>query len=192
MPAEKPRQVLLFSGHRVDVPGRATPRFTAAMVPAAQQRLEEVLDQLQAGPLDLALCQAAAGGDLLFLEACHSRGVRCEIMLPFDEPTFIHESILASVDGEQWLQRWTALKSELADPPRIMPDELGPLPQGADAYERCNIWLLESALIHGPDKLRFLCLWNGLDGDGPGGVRHMMTEARRRAGVVCWIDTRTL
>ena len=41
------------------------------------------------GPEDLAFCQAAAGGDLLFVEACQQRGVRCQVLLPFPEPEFI-------------------------------------------------------------------------------------------------------
>ena len=34
--------------------------------------------------------------DLLFLEACQQRGVRCQILLPFPEPEFIERSILPS------------------------------------------------------------------------------------------------
>ncbi len=188
----EPRQVLLFSGHRIDSPGRAEPRFTPEMLPAAKRRMDEVLDKLQAGRLDLALCQAAAGGDLLFLESCHSRGVRCEVLLPFDEPEFVRKSIQASLGGESWLRRWLALKPGLANPPRILPAEAAPAAADADAYERCNRWLLATALGYGPDKLRFVCLWNGQDGDGPGGVRHMIDEVRRRTGQVFWIDTRRL
>ncbi|MDH5541248.1 MAG: DUF4071 domain-containing protein, partial [Rhizobacter sp.] len=65
-----PRQVLLFSGHMVDAPGRAKPRFPAAMVPRASAEIEAVLDKLGAGEGDLALTQGAAGGDLIFAEAC--------------------------------------------------------------------------------------------------------------------------
>src|SRR5690349_14580778 len=52
----EPRQVLLFSGHMVDAPDRPQPRFPPRMVPAAARRIAEVLDGLQAGPDDLALC----------------------------------------------------------------------------------------------------------------------------------------
>ena len=73
-----------------------------------------------------------------------------------------------------------------------MPVELGPLPAGANAFERCNLWLLYSALSYGPDKVRFVCLWDGAGGDGPGGTKHMVEEVKRRTGQVSWIDTRTL
>lgn len=190
--ATEPRQVLLFSGHRIDEPGRNPPRFSPSMQASAKQRLAAELIRLHAGPADLALCQAAAGGDLLFLECCHALGVRCSVLLPFAEAQFIEQSILASIDGADWLAHWLVLKASLIEPPREMPAELGPTPDGSDPYERCNQWLLDTALAHGPDKLRLLCLWNGLDGDGPGGVQHMVIQARRRGGEVRWIDTRTL
>ena len=187
-----PRQVLLFSGHMVDAPDRANPRFPADKEPVAAQKIAAALDQLGAGAGDLALAQGAAGGDLLFLEACLQRGARCMLMLPFDEPRFIEESLLASADGERWRERYFAVKSQLTDAPRIMPAELGPLPKDASAYERCNRWLLHTALAWGVDKVRFVCLWNGGGGDGPGGTAHMYNEVKRRTGRVTWIDTRRL
>src|SRR5215468_9568406 len=59
------RQVLLFSGHRVDAPDRLSPGFPADKEPIAARKIAEALDQLRAGPDDLALVQAAAGGELL-------------------------------------------------------------------------------------------------------------------------------
>ena len=73
-----------------------------------------------------------------------------------------------------------------------MPDELGPLPKGVDPFERCNLWLLYSALACGIDKVRFVTLWNGGGGDGPGGTAHMYNEVKRRTGRVTWLDTRKL
>jgi tetratricopeptide (TPR) repeat protein len=191
-PPFAPRQVLLFSGHMMDAPGRDPPRFPPAMEAAAAAALAQALDAAGAGAGDLALCQAAAGGDLLFLEACLARGVRCQVLLPFAEPQFIEQSILRSHRGENWRNRYFAVKAQLPEPPRIMPAELGPPPKGVDPYERCNLWLLYTALAWGVDKVRFFCLWNGGGGDGPGGTAHMYSEVKRRTGRVAWIDTRTL
>ncbi|MBT9599440.1 MAG: tetratricopeptide repeat protein [Vitreoscilla sp.] len=187
-----PRQVLLFSGHMVDAPGRTEPRFPPALEAAAAREIGAALDAWGGGAGDLALSQCAAGGDLLFLEAALARGLRCQVMLPFDEPEFIQRSILPSHEGAVWRERWYAVRARLADPPRLMPDDLGPLPRGGNAYERCNAWLTHTALAWGPDKARFICLWNGAGGDGPGGTQHMMNEVKRRTGRVRWIDTRLL
>ena len=97
----QPRQVILFSGHMFDAPNRPTPRFPVEQEESAAQKIAEAIDALRAGEEDLALCQAAAGGDLLFLEACQQRGVRCEILLPFGEPEFIERSIMPSQRGEK-------------------------------------------------------------------------------------------
>ena len=188
----EPGQVFLFSGHRVDAPGRAHPRFPAAMVPQAAAAIAHALDALDARPGDLALAQGAAGGDLLFAEACAARGVRVQLLLPLPEAEFIKQSVLGSDGDDDWPARYAGLRARLQDAPRVMPDELGPLPAHGDAFERCNQWLLHSALAHGEGKLRFICLWDGKGGDGPGGTAHLYREVKRRTGRVTWIDTRHL
>ena len=193
----EPRQVLLFSGHMIDAAGREPPRFPAAMEGLAARAIARALDELGAASGDLALSQAASGGDLLFLEACRARGVRLQAMLPFEEPEFIERSVLRASNGEHWRQRYFTLTDGLDEEPRIMPAELGELPKDArsgalNPFERCNLWLLYTALAWGIDKLRFVCLWDGGGGDGPGGTAHMYKEVRRRTGRVSWLDTRTL
>jgi hypothetical protein len=176
----------------MDAPGRDPPRFPPELENAAAQAIEAALERLEAGEDDLALCQAAAGGDLLFLEACQRRRMHIQIMLPFDEARFVDESVRPSANGEQWCMRYYAVQAQLRTPPRALEDELGPLPRGASAYERCNQWLLCTALAWGVAKVNFICLWNGGGGDGPGGTAHMYNEVKRRTGRVTWIDTRTL
>jgi tetratricopeptide (TPR) repeat protein len=195
-PADKkprePRQVLLFSGHMIDAPNRDPPRFPSTKEAIAAQKIAEELERLEAGVEDISLCQAAAGGDLLFLEACQQRGVRCQVLLPFAEPEFIQSSIMPSADSDKWRDRFYAVKAKLKDPIRIMPNELGPMPKGSSPFERCNLWLLYTALASDIDKVRFVTLWNGGGGDGPGGTQHMVNEVKRRTGRVSWLDTRKL
>ncbi len=193
----QPDKVFLFSGHMIDSPDRADPRFPDDKESIAAARIGEILDQLGAGPDDLAFAQGAAGGDILFAEACLARGVPFQMLLPLEEPDFIEASVLPSANGEAWRQRYLALRDKLTLPPRIMPDELGPLPRDREgremnAFERCNLWLLYSALAQGLNRVRFICLWNGGGGDGPGGTAHMVREVKRRTGQVSWLDTRQL
>ena len=170
------------------------PRFPPALEAAANQRIEAALAELEAGPNDLALCQAASGGDLLFLEACQRRNVRCQVLLPYEEAEFIQRSILPSQEGDRWRERYYAMRDKLDPnlPIRIMPTELGPAPNGRNPYERCNDWLLYSALAYGIDRLRFLCLWDGGGGDGRGGTAHMVNEVEGRTGRVIRIDPHSL
>lgn len=192
-----PDRVFLFSGHRIDAPDRRTPRFPPASEPIAAAAIGAALDAWGASQGDLALAQGASGGDLLFLEACLARGLRLMMLLPFGESEFIETSILPSADGRHWRERYYALKSRLGIPPPIMPSDLQlpaclGVPDGAGRYERCNLWLLHTALTWGADKLHFLCLWNGGGADGAGGTAHLYSEARRRRARVTWLDTRSL
>jgi hypothetical protein len=185
-----PRQVLLFSGHGVDFPERSKPRFSADKVPAAAQRIAEALDEIGAGQGDLALSQAAAGGDLLFLDACLQRSVRCQVLLPLGELEFVSNSVL--VHGTQWRDQYFEMKASLSDPILLMPDELGPTAKEDNPYARCNLRMLDSALRWGAERVHFICIWDGSGGDGPGGVAYMLDYVRRHGGQVTWIDARTL
>jgi hypothetical protein len=189
----QPRQVFLFSGHMMDAPDRTTPRFPPDKEAIAAQKIAQALEQLGAGPDDLALTQGACGGDLLFTEACQQRGVKVHWLQPFEEPDFIQRSVVRN--SEAWRQRYLDAKAKLAGPIRAAPEELGEPPPTSEPgypYERCNLWLLYTALACGVNKVRFVCLWNGGGGDGPGGTAHMYNEVKRRTGQVTWLDTRTL
>ena len=186
----QPRQVFLFSGHMIDTPGRPVSRFPVEKEAAAAQKIAEVLNQLGAGSDDLALTQGACGGDLLFTEACQQRGVKVQWLQPFNEPEFIQKSVICS--GEVWRERYRVAKTKLTLGIRSAPEQLGPSPKDVNPFERCNLWLLYTALSYGIDKVRFICLWDGGGSDGPGGTAHMYEEVNRRTGRVTRIDTRGL
>jgi hypothetical protein len=186
--AAPPRKVLLFSGHMIDAPARAEPRFPADKEPAAAAAIAATLDKIGAGSGTLAICGGACGGDLLFAEAALARGAALEIYIPIEEPGFLEKSVtFADAD---WHARFDAAKARAAL--HVLPLERGPTPEGEDAFERNNLWLLESATRFGPEKVEFICLWNGKQGDGPGGTRHMMREVERHAGRTHWLDTTKL
>ncbi|HSC64499.1 MAG TPA: hypothetical protein VLD35_12740 [Caldimonas sp.] len=190
--AHPPRRTILFTGHMVDAPDRATPRFPATRVDAAAQRIAAVLDEIGAGPDDLALTQGAAGGDLLFAEACLARGVPLRLLLPLAERDFVAASLLPVADGAAWYERFRAVVDRLDEPPREAPLALGPLAPGEDAFVRANLWLLDSALAFGAEKLVCICLWDGGGGDGPGGTRHLVDAVRAAGGRVVRIDASSL
>jgi hypothetical protein len=180
--------VILFSGHLIDRPGRTPPRFPPSHAAAAQRRIAAELADLGAGPDDLALSQAAAGGDLLFLEACLARGVPVRVLLPFDEARFVRESVQPVADGEAWVQRYAALRLRLHEVPQVLAE-----PEGAgNPFERCNAWLLASALAWGAARVRAICLWDGASGTAPGGTAHMVAALRRHRIEPRVIDSRTL
>ena len=188
--AWQPQRILLFSGHMIDAPDRKSPRFPVGKADIASQSIATSLDNLQAGPTDLAITQGACGGDILFLEACLQRGVKLQLLQPFAENEFIENSVTPC--GEDWLQRYQAIVALLPSPPLSAPAELGPLPETMNAYERCNFWLLKTGMSYGSKKLVLICLWDGGGGDGPGGTAHMVSEVKKHNGKVIWLDSRML
>ena len=190
--APVPRQTIVFTGHMVDAPARAVPRFPAARVDAAADKIGAALAELGAGGEDLAFTQGAAGGDVLFAEACIARGVPLRLLLPLSEAEFIAASVLPVVDGARWHVRYCSVVAALAEPPREAPRDLGPLPAGEDPFVRANLWLLDSALAFGAERLRCICLWDGGGGDGPGGTRHLVDAVRAAGGRIIRIDTNAL
>ena len=185
-----PRQVFLFSGHMIDAPDRKDPRFPPDKEPIAAKGIADKLDALGAGAEDLALSGGACGGDLLFAEACLARGLKLELRIPFDEPTFIRKSV-AFASGN-WTDRFYQVKGNPNTKLLVMPDELGPTPKEANPYARDNLWQLYAALSWGPDKVRFICLWNRKGGDGPGGTEHMYETVQKYSGRVYVLDTNLL
>jgi len=114
--------------------------------------------------------------------------MRLKIYIPFDEPTFLVDSV--DFAGDRWHQRYLEAKSKAAL--HVMPVELGELPVGENAYKRVNRWMLEAAARFGGDRMAFICLWNDQGGDGPSDAQHPMEEARRRTARIYWLDTRQL
>lgn len=186
----EPRLVFLFSGHMIDAPGRKEPRFPADKEDIAAKAIAAKLDELGACKDDLALCGGACGGDILFAEACLSRGIRLELRIPFNEPEFLRNSVIFA--GDTWRERYYKVKNHQKTQLFIMPDELGTLPKGVDPYSRNNLWQLYTALSWNPEKVRFICLWNRKAGDGPGGTKHMHDEVIEHSGRVYVLDTNEL
>jgi hypothetical protein len=188
MNPQPPRKVILFSGHMIDAPGREKPRFPPDKEPVAAGAIASTLADLDVGPADLCICGGACGGDLLFAEAALARSARLELYIPFEEPTFLEKSV--DFAGSDWRSRYFVAKASATL--HVAPCELGPLQDGEDPYERENRWMLDRGARFGAGKLDFVCLWNGEGGDGPGGTKHMMEEARQRGGSTHWLDTTKL
>lgn len=190
-----PRQVFLFSGHMIDQLDRSPPRFPPECEPKVASEIDARLTELGAGPGDVGITQGACGGDLLFAEAMLRRGAALELHLPLAEKIFLENSVDFTKDSstvpDRWRDRFFAVRHHSSVTTRTMPARRG-LGQTDNVYERCNLWMLERALSFGADKVRFICVWNGGGGDGPGGTADMRKAVQKSGGAQCWIDTRTL
>jgi hypothetical protein len=171
----------------IDKPGRKPARFPPEMEPAVTREIAMILNSWDIGPEDLALCGGACGGDLIFAELCLKKDTLLEIRIPFHEPEFLRKSV--NFAGDQWQSRFYKVKNNPNTKLLTMPDELGPLPQDSNPYERNNLWQLQTALSWDPKKVNFMCLWDKKPGDGPGGTEHMHEEVKKYSGKVHVIES---
>ena len=93
--------VLAFAGHMIDAPGRAEPRFPAALEPAVAAALREELARLHA---PILYTSAACGADLICIEQALDLAVEVNVVLPFDRQDFVRTSVAPG--GEGWVARF--------------------------------------------------------------------------------------
>ena len=186
VPDASSRKVLIFTGHRVDAPDRATPRFPAGAVPRARAMIEEAVrkELASAGNGILGIAGAASGGDILFHEVCEELGIETHVYLAGPRAEYVQESVQDS--GQEWVDRFNQLllKKEHTKALVQLGDSLS-LPRwlaGASDYsvwQRNNLWTLHNAMqISGAAHTVLIALWNGQKGDGPGGTNDMTEKAK--------------
>lgn len=179
----------------IDKPDRQAPRFPPACEANVANEIDARLTALGAGSSDLGMTQGACGADLLFAETMLKRGAALQLHLPMAEEAFLKRSVdfrkAPSSVPDRWRDRFIAVRLHPSVQTAFMPaDHVAENSDGV--FERCNLWMLERALSFGADKVRFICVWNGEGGDGPGGTEHMRKAVKQRGGTECWIDTRRL
>jgi hypothetical protein len=174
---------LLFTGHMIDRPERAQPRFPAWAESRARDAIHNRVAEIiwtQPGPT-IGLAGAASGGDLLFHEICDELAIATRIVLALPVDEFVEASVAPA--GPGWVKRFHALLE------RRMPEELcvmGPkdgLQEGlaGNIWQRVNLWMIEQAVSLAPERA-LLALWDGEVGDGPGGTEHFV-HAALKSGV---------
>lgn len=168
---------VVFGGHMVDAPGRRTPRFPGIFAEPVAVEIRNALGRIGVRAGDRAIASAAAGGDLLFIDAALSAGMTVTACLPSAEERFMETSV--SFAGPEWTTLYARLTRSQAVTVRQMPElEL----VGESIYERCNRWMAYLALGCGAATVRGIVVWDGKPGDGPGGTGHLY-EVLREYGI---------
>lgn len=192
-----PKRTILFTGHMVDDPARATPRFPPGQERAAAAAIRAELERL-AGD-DAASCAGiaggASGGDLLFHEACAALGVRSRLRLALPPGRFMACSVTPA--GGDWEERFRAVSGRLKQTSEVLSEEES-LPgwlvrkPGYNVWGRANVWMLEEALASGAGEVHLIALWNGEAGDGPGGTAQLIELAKEQGVAVRVLSTKAL
>jgi hypothetical protein len=189
---ETPPRVILFTGHRIDAPGRSSPRFPAAkekqaramILDAVTKEKEETNDKL------MGLTGGASGGDILFHEVCEELNIPSQMYLVLPKSEYIKVSVADS--GPNWVERFNRLYEKLQA--KVLSDS-DRLPRwlrakkNYDIWQRSNLWMLHNALSISQDRITLIALWNGATGDGPGGTEDMVERAKDRGARFIHLDT---
>ena len=182
------KQSLLFTGHMIDAPGRAEPRFPPEKENMVRKAIWSALQkekETATGNLT-GIASGDCGASILFLECCIELGIPAEIYLPLP----IHEFRKTSVAfaGEDWNRRFDDLCEKL--PLRMLPHGTGD--QSRSVWERANEWMLSIAMKNGRRNMSLLALWNGKKGDGAGGTEEMVRLAEQQQVRIEIIDINKL
>lgn len=192
---KKNPRVLLFTGHRVDDPGRKTPRFPADKESVARQAIKDAVAKeiAEAGEIAFGIAGGASGGDILFHEVCAELGIPTKLYLALPPDQFIKASVRSA--GPQWIERFWRLRERLPERVLAESEELPRWLQEKPNYsiwQRDNLWMLYNALAAGSDNVTLIALWNGDAGDGPGGTADLVEKAGERGAKTIILKTKDL
>jgi tetratricopeptide (TPR) repeat protein len=123
-------RVAVFSGHMPDAPDRPAPRFPAQSTAAVGEGLRELLARRQ---VRIGYASAAAGADILFLEALQDTGGRTHVVLPSARDQFFEESVAGR--GEGWPERFERVMARASE---VIVASEERLSIGSIAYEYAN------------------------------------------------------
>jgi tetratricopeptide (TPR) repeat protein len=159
-------RVLVYFGHMVDAPNRPVPRFPASKV---GRLVNAVRSKIQSYGMLCGFGQAACGTDLIVLQALLDRGLPAVVVLPMPMDDFVALSV-----GEKWKDRFEAVRKDtrvyFAEPVRKQRPPDAELDQTlADANKAVKRRAIEFARRL-DEKPIVLAVWDGCEGDGPGGT----------------------
>lgn len=170
----KPR-IVVFAGHRIDRPGRPSPRFPESVSGKVKSRVKKRLIELKP---DIGIASAADGADIIFHECLNEMGRLSRIVLPAPADHFA--SKLKFPEGNRWVDRFwkvieSAQKIEVSSSSRFDCEADGPYHLAAD-------YLIEYSLDVARDfdgDLLPLVVWDELPSNNPGGTGYIVSRFRQ-------------
>jgi class 3 adenylate cyclase len=159
-------RVAVFTGHMVDQPGRAGPRFPPEAMPEVERALATLLADLNVG---FGYAAAANGGDLIFLDLVKRRDGETHIVLPYGKERFRRDSV-GPGPGCDWAARFDRALEQACE---VVVASSQRRRGGAVAYAYTADLLLGMAAVHADQieaELVTIALWDGKPGDGLGGT----------------------
>ena len=179
--------VVAFTGHMVDAPGRISPRLPAALLPRVEAAVRACIGRLHR---PVFYGSAACGADLVVIECALAMGAEVNVVLPFDREDFVRTSV--AVGGPAWLPRFEAALSRVAHVIAATDERY----LGDDVLFGHAAELVEGLAVLRADQLqsspRLLSVMDAGDEGGVGGTRSAFERWTRAGGRVDCIDIAAL
>jgi class 3 adenylate cyclase/tetratricopeptide (TPR) repeat protein len=177
-----PLHLIVFSGHLPDLPGQPV-RFPMEQIGPARAGLQAKLNEMRA---HIGMASAAAGADLLFLDALRERpNSPSHVVLPWSEDEFRRTSV-HPYEPEAGDPVWTPLFDKAireAASVRQLGEFYAP---GSGVGWEYMAEVTAGLALHTADALRLdlqpLVLWDGLPGRGSGGTSDFVRFWRTKLG----------
>jgi class 3 adenylate cyclase len=179
--------VVVFVGHMIDADDRKTPRFPPLLERAVDRAIRDRLTKLNAR---IGYSSAACGSDILFLEALQdlrAQGSEAHVVLPYDRNLFVQDSVEIR-DRGHWRERFDRVLHHAVEVTTASEQRLE---LGSVSYEFSGLIMQGLAKIKAEQLgtgLKFLAVWDGRPGDGPGGTAHNVNRWRAQGFDVEVID----
>jgi hypothetical protein len=194
-----PGRVMVFTGHRIDTPGRTSARFPREAEGEARRMIVDAVaaERTKANGDVVGLAGGASGADILFHEVCAEQGIKTQLFIVGSRDAYVRESVQDA--GPQWVERFDRLHATL--PVRVLGDSQGTLElprwlrpaKNYSIWERNNRWILNNALVHRASRVTLIALWNRqIAPDGPGGTQDMVKTVEERGAKVVRLDAEPL
>ena len=170
--------VVVYTGHMIDAPGRAVPRFDPEMEDSVRAEIRRRLERL--APV-AAYGSAACGADILCLESVLELGAELHIILPFPVERFLATSVELRKDG-RWGERFRHL---LKNANEVLVISEHPPAGDVSAYEYANLIIAGLAKLRAQmldTRLQGIAVWDGSDAGDRGGTASVV-RLWRESGV---------
>lgn len=193
---EKRTHLVMFAGHRIDLPNRSESRFPAGRENEAKKLIADTLAQISNPETDIiGLASMAPGADIIFHETCQDLNISTLVCLPMPSAKYIPQIFKGLY---HWKNRYLKLKENNKFELLELSDQEG-LPnwltrKDVNPWERGNRWVLQMGLTSEADKITLIAFWDGNpSGDARGGTAHMVEICERVEEVnITIIDSKQL
>jgi hypothetical protein len=201
------KRVLIFTGHMIDAPDRAKPRFPGGKEDVARRKIREAVEAEMklGGGVSYGVAGGACGGDIIFHEVCAELGIPTHLYLAVPTGLYVNASVRKG--GPDWVQRFRDLYTRLSNQGLVRvlnqmeeepKDQKEYLPswlrskKDYNIWQRVNLWMLHNALTAGGDDcVTLIALWDcEPTGDGPGGTSDLVQKVEKRGAKAIVINTK--